>query len=201
MIAIVTLKKVLAGKSMRDDGNIGLRAFEAAALPHLNDLFRTSARLLGDRTEAEDIVQETYVLAWKSFEDLESETDCRAWLFRIMFNAIGHYRRKWFDRKTTRDTDEVLDDTLAYAPAVPGHLSDEEVLAALGAIPEYLRAVILLADVEGFSYTKVAEILKVPVGTVMSRLSQSRGLLRNALVDLARPYAISKRCPEGSVRA
>jgi Sigma-70 region 2 len=78
------------------------QTFEIVALPHLNDLFRTATRLLGRPTEAEDIVQETYLSAWKSFSRFESGTDCRAWLFTIMSNAIRQYRRKWFDRKVSR---------------------------------------------------------------------------------------------------
>ena len=176
-------------------------AFETVALPHLNDLFRTATRLLGSQTEAEDIVQETYLSAWKSFSRFEPGTDCRAWLFTIMFNAIRQHRRKWFDRKVSRDTDEVLDEALAYTPPVPEELTDEQVLFALDAIPEQFRAVLLLADVQEFSYKEVSEILKVPVGTVMSRLSRGRGLLRAALGDLAHSYGINMSRQENPLRA
>jgi len=149
------------------------QAFEAAALPHLNDLFRTATRILGNPTEAEDIVQETYLLAWKSFHRFEPGTDCRAWLFTIMFNAVRHYRRKWLDRKVTAETDQMLD--LAYTPPVPEQLSDVDILSA---------------DVEEFSYKEIAGILNVPIGTIMSRLNRGRALLRAALADLARSYGI-----------
>jgi RNA polymerase sigma-70 factor, ECF subfamily len=177
------------------------QTFEMVALPHLNDLFRTATRLLSSPTEAEDIVQETYLSAWKSFSRFESGTDCRAWLFQIMFNAIRQYRRKWFDRKACRDTDEVLGDALTYTPPVPEKLTDEQVLFALDSIPQQFRAVLLLADVQEFSYKEVAAILKVPVGTVMSRLSRGRELLRARLADLARSYGINTSRQENPAQA
>src|SRR5215469_16494024 len=100
--------------------------FEAEALTHLNDLYRTARRLLGSTTEAEDIVQETYLLAWKSFDRFEAGTNCRAWLFTIMFNAVRHYRRRWFDRRVTGETAEVLEETLSYTPPIPEELSDQD---------------------------------------------------------------------------
>jgi RNA polymerase sigma-70 factor (ECF subfamily) len=161
--------------------------FEAAALPHLNDLFRTATRLVGSSTEAEDIVQETYLLAWKSFDRFEPGTNCRAWLFTIMFNAVHHYRRSWFDRRVTGETAEVLEETLS-----------SDVLSALKGIPPEFRAVVLLADVQEFSYKEIAQILRVPMGTVMSRLSRGRALLRATLSDVARSYGLQKAAQEGT---
>jgi len=166
--------------------------FEAAALAHLNDLFRTATRLLGNPTEAEDAVQETYLLAWKSFDRFEPGTDCRAWLFTIMFNAVRHYRRRWFDRSVAGETAEVLEVTVSYTPPVPEELTDQDVLSALDGIPPKFRAVVLLADVQDFSYKEIAGILRVPMGTVMSRLSRGRQLLRIALGELARSYGLKK---------
>jgi RNA polymerase sigma-70 factor, ECF subfamily len=142
--------------------------FEAAALPHLNDLFRTATRLLGNATEAEDIVQETYLVAWKSFDRFDPGTDCRAWLFTIMVNAARHYRRRWFDRRVTGETAEVLvlQESVSYTPPVPEELTDQDVLSALDGIPPEFRAVVLLADVQDFSYKEIAGILRVPMGTV-----------------------------------
>jgi RNA polymerase sigma-70 factor (ECF subfamily) len=191
---------MIRGKAMLDR-DARSRTFEAAALPHLNDLFQTAVRLIGNRTEAEDIVQDTYLLAWKCFDCFEAGTNCRAWLFGIMFNATRHHRRKWFDRKIKGNMEEVLENILPYTPPIPAELSDEEVLSALDGIPEHFRAVVLLADVQEFSYKEVAEILKVPVGTVMSRLNRSRRLLRIALGGFARSYGINKRCPAGAVQA
>ncbi|MFY9569811.1 MAG: RNA polymerase sigma factor [Blastocatellia bacterium] len=131
--------------------------FEAAALPHLNDLYRTAARVVGSRTDAEDLVQDAYLQAWKSFHRFEPGTNCRAWLFKILFHVIHHHRRKWYKTKLVQENDELLlQDTVAYEPPVPEQLSDEDVLAALDNIPVQYREVVLLADVQEFSYKEVA---------------------------------------------
>jgi len=165
--------------------------FEAVALPHLNDLFRTARRLLGEKAEAEDVVQEAYLQAWKSFHRFERGSNCRAWLFTIMFNTIHHYRRKW-SGSFKEEGDEGLEEKVRQPPPVPEKLTDEDVLAALDRIPSDFRAVVLLADVEEFSYKEVANILKVPIGTVMSRLSRARKLLRDELAAVAQSYGIRK---------
>jgi DNA-directed RNA polymerase specialized sigma24 family protein len=107
MIAVDTLNRAFLNRSAFE-GEAKAQEFEAAALPHLHDLFRTATRVLSSSTEAEDIVQETYLLAWKSFDRFEQGTNCRAWLFTIMFNAVRHYRRRWFDRRATGETAEIL---------------------------------------------------------------------------------------------
>ena len=171
--------------------NVPSEEFESAALPHLNDLYRTAARVIGNRSEAEDLVQETYLQAWKSFHRFEPGTNCRAWLFKIMFHLIQHRRRKWYNSKLVQESDEMLlQDTVAYEPPVPQHLSDEAVLAALETIPVQYREVVVLADVQEFSYKEVAAALGVPVGTVMSRLSRGRKLLRAELSGIAGSYGI-----------
>ena len=164
--------------------------FEQAAMPYINELFRTAMRVIGDRSEAEDLTQEAYLQAWKSFHRFEPGTNCRAWLFKILFHVIHHHRRKWYNHKTLKESDEMLEQTLAYEPPVPVHLNDEDVLAAFDKIPEQYREVVLLADVEDFSYKEVAETLNVPVGTVMSRLSRGRKLLRGELAGFAAQYGI-----------
>lgn len=168
------------------------RHFEAEALPHIDVLFRTAVRLTADRTEAEDLVQETYAQAWLSFAAYKPGTNCRAWLFKILMNKLEHQRRrKYALLKRTADADaELLAQTVAYVPPVGQELKDEEVLAALGRVPACFREVVLLADVEEFSYREIAEILSVPVGTVMSRLSRGRKLLREMLAGVAAGYGI-----------
>ena len=168
--------------------------FEAAALPHINALYRTAARVIGNRSEAEDLVQETYLQAWKSFHRFEPGTNCRAWLFKIMFHLIQHQRRKWYNSKLVQESDEMLlQDTLAYEPPVPADLSDEDILAALDRIPVHYREVVVLADVQEFSYKEVAATLSVPVGTVMSRLSRGRKLLRDELSGFAEGYGTREK--------
>jgi RNA polymerase sigma-70 factor, ECF subfamily len=175
---------VLFGRSAKAED------FESAAMPHLNDLFRTALRVIGDRSEAEDLVQEAYFQAWKSFHRFEPGTNCRAWLFKILFHVIQHHRRKWYNMRSAKESDELLMETLAYEPPVPQHLTDEDVLEAFEKIPQQYREVVVLADVQEFSYKEVAATLGVPVGTVMSRLSRGRAMLRSELAGLAREYGI-----------
>ena len=155
--------------------------FETLAMPHLNDLYRTARRILNGSADAEDVVQETYLQAWKSFHRFEVGTNIRAWLFKILFHVASHHRRKVFKFKAADVTDEMIAETLAYEAPPSPHLRDEDMLAALAAVPQNYRAVVLLADVQEFSYKEIANILKVPVGTVMSRLSRGRDHLRKAL--------------------
>lgn len=168
------------------------KLFEAEALPHIDVLFRTAVRLTADRTEAEDLVQETYTQAWLSIGAYRPGTNCRAWLFKILMNKLEHQRRRRYALlKRTADADpELLAETVAYVPPVEQELRDEEVLAALGRVPLRFREVVLLADVEEFSYREIAQILDVPVGTVMSRLSRGRKLLREMLAGVAAGYGI-----------
>lgn len=159
--------------------------FEDSALPHLNDLFRTAVRSLGDRAAAEDCVQETYLQAQKSFHRFEPGTNCRAWMFKILMHVIKHHRRKWY-RLAPTDMDVLLSSTPAATP-VPSRLTDEDILDALDQIPVAFRDVVLLCDVEELSYKEIAEALGIPIGTVMSRLSRGRALLRAKLTDQFRP--------------
>jgi len=164
--------------------------FEAEALPHLSDLFRTAVRILGDRNRAEDVAQEVYLQAWKSFDRFESGTNCRAWLFKILFHCVNHHRRKWFRFPVLKETEEFLEANLVAPAPIPDQLKDEDILAALDRIPAEFRSVVLLVDVEEFAYKEAAEILSVPIGTVMSRLSRGRKLLRGQLTEVARSYGI-----------
>ncbi len=181
--------KLLIASPLRTSEAVRAEDFEAAAMPHLNELFRTAARLVGSRAEAEDLIQETYMQAWKSFHRFALGTNCRAWLFRILFNKANHQRKRLFWRKT-HDSDVLLEETLRYETPVSEQLSDEEVLLALERLPRHYREVVLLADVEEFSYKEVAGILSVPIGTVMSRLSRGRKLLRVELSGVAESYGI-----------
>jgi RNA polymerase sigma-70 factor (ECF subfamily) len=171
--------------------------FEKAALPHLKELYRVAARLLGDATRAEDVVQEAYLQAWKSFDRFTPGTNCRAWLFKILINTIRHYRRKWLNQRQATDSEEILEQAEAAAPPIPEHITEEEILRALDRVPTDYRTAVLLADVEDFSYKEIAGMLNVPIGTVMSRLSRGRKLLREQLSELARSYGIGRAGEEG----
>ncbi len=149
-----------------------------------------AARLLGDTTKAEDAVQETYLQAWKSFARFEPGTNCRAWLFKILVNTVHHHRRSWFNLRRVKESEEILEQTAAAAAPVPERIAQREILRALDRLPADYRAAVLLADVEEFSYKEISGLLEVPIGTVMSRLSRGRKMLRAELSELARAYGI-----------
>ncbi len=172
--------------------------FEAEAMPHLNDIFRTASRIASDRARAEDLVQDVYLQAWKSFAKFQSGTNCRAWLYKILFHCASHHRRKWFRFAMTNETEEYMEANLAYTPPVAEHLTDDEILAALDSISADFRAPVLLVDVEEFSYREAAAILAIPVGTVMSRLSRGRRLLRERLTGAALAQGILRPKQEGT---
>jgi RNA polymerase sigma-70 factor (ECF subfamily) len=160
-----------------------LESFETLALPHMNTLFRAAVAILGSRTEAEDVVQESYLQAWKSFHRFTPGTNCRAWLFRILFHVVCHHRRKWFKRFPFSDDLQIVEETVAYEPPVPENLTDEVVLSAFRKLPQHYAEVVMLADVHEFTYKEIQETLAIPVGTVMSRLSRGRQLLRGHLAN------------------
>ena len=166
--------------------------FEAAAMPHFPDLYRTARLLAHDKTESEDLVQEVYLEAWKSFHRFQTGTNCRAWLFKILFHRLHHFRRRWAKAAKVEafENREDQDSLIAETP-VPQEIRDEDVLQALGKVPIEFREVVLLADVQEFSYKEIAETMKLPLGTVMSRLSRGRKLLRQELAGVAQSFGIT----------
>ena len=164
--------------------------FEAEAMPHLNDLFRMASRVLGDRGRAEDVVQETYLQAWKSFGRFEPGTNCRAWLYKILFHCLFKERRKWFRIRLLSEDETFLESKLVAPEPIPEHVADADILKALDGIPGDYRAAVLLVDVEELAYKEAASILDIPIGTVMSRLSRGRKLLKERLADVAQSYGI-----------
>jgi RNA polymerase sigma-70 factor (ECF subfamily) len=175
---------VLFGKKVQTE------EFEAAALPHLAELYRSAVHMVRDRSDAQDLVQNVYLLAWKAFHRFETGTNCRAWLFKILFNEIRHYRRTSLTKKPGSESELRFQETLASEPSIPEELRDEDILQALDAIPQEYREVVLLADVHEFAYKEIAETLNIPVGTVMSRLSRGRKQLRVLLAEHAKTVGI-----------
>jgi RNA polymerase sigma-70 factor (ECF subfamily) len=167
--------------------------FETEAMDHMNDLYRTALRLTRKQSDAEDLVQETFMQAWKSFENYELGTNCRAWLYKIMFNKYDHHRRKLYTQaKYMQEADDFVFQSAAYSEPIPEFLTDQEVIAALDKLPEHYRSVVLLADVQDFDYKEVADILNIPIGTVMSRLNRARTQLKKSLAKVAFGYGIKK---------
>ena len=159
------------------------RRFESIALSHLPALYRF-ARQLTDEASAQDLVQEAYLRAWKYFESFKADTNCRAWLFRIVHNV-------WRDAVRSRRLEIPLNET-EETRIEPYYDWEDEFLRnqfspvteqALAQVPETYRAAMLLADVEEFSYREIAEILECPIGTVMSRINRGRRTLARLLRD------------------
>lgn len=163
-----------------------INEFEVLAMPYMQALYRTACRRLGNQTEAEDIVQETYLQAWMSFHRFERDTNFQAWIFKIMANTIQRHYSK--TRRMVTGQEEDVFEQVTYQPPVTQELHDKVVLAALNDVLEQFRAVILLADVQEFSYQEVAAALGIPIGTVMSRLYRGRKQLRPALTSIAAAY-------------
>ena len=171
------------------------REFESEALPHLDELYRTAVRLLnGNRDEANDLVQDAFAQAWKSFDRYEKGTNCRAWLYSILMNKAKHYHRRAVKRKVIPLSDygdETMLDNLEGQAVQAENIRDEEILGALDRLSDEHREVLLLADVQEFAYKEVADILNIPIGTVMSRLSRARTSLRESLLHYAKEYGIN----------
>lgn len=182
----------------RGGGNDRWAEFEEVALPHMDALFRTALRMTRNREDAEDLVQETYLRAYRSFDTFQKETNCRAWLFRILTNSyINRFRRAAATGAQVpfEDVEGFLASPEA-AESAPGHgdeadfreALDEEVVRALEELPEQFRLPVVLAFVEGMSYKEIAEAMDSPIGTVMSRIFRGRQLLRKKLAPYARAH-------------
>ena len=172
--------------------------FEREAMPLMSNLYSAALRLTRNPADAEDLVQETFLRAYRGFGTFQEGTNLRAWLYRILTNSfINTYRKKQREPVTVEGPDDVdewyLFDRLgsrnvesSAEAEVLDRIPDEDVQRALEALPEGFRMAVLLADVEGFSYKEIAEILDVPIGTVMSRLHRGRRALEKGLYDVAK---------------
>jgi len=166
--------------------------FERDVVPLLSGMYSSALRMTRNPADAEDLVQETFLRAYRGFAGFQEGTNLKAWLYRILTNTfINSYRKKQREPKTVPDDnveDWYLYDRLAAQSSeasaettVLETMPDEDVKAALDALPEAFRMAVLLADVEGFSYKEIAGILDIPIGTVMSRLHRGRRALEKAL--------------------
>jgi len=167
--------------------------FDHAALPHVAALIRTATRLCGARDAAEDLVQETYLQAWRSFGRFSPGTNCRAWLYKILMFSHSRLRRDQSRRPMVTDLDTATESALQFDPQTPDTLTAASVRTAFDGLPEPFRIAVLLVDVEELTYREAAEALDVPIGTVMSRLNRGRRLMRLALVNEAAAYGIEAK--------
>jgi RNA polymerase sigma-70 factor (ECF subfamily) len=171
--------------------------FAELAMEHMSSLYTAALRMTRNPAEAEDLVQETYLKAYRSFGTFQEGTNLKAWLYKILTNTfINAYRAKK-RRPEQTELDEVEDLYLyrrlgGLEAVAAGRSAEEEVLdsftdtevkEALESLPEQFRMAVLMADVEGFSYKEIAEILEIPIGTVMSRLHRGRKALQKALFN------------------
>jgi len=170
--------------------------FNEMATQHLDALYRTAVRLTGRPQDAEDLVQETYLRAWRSLHTYRPGTNPKAWLFRILHNA--HIDRFRASSRTVPTVDELEGQDPAFVvhetpeTLVMSGLVDTEVRKALMEIPEVFRACLILADLEGFTYQEIADILGIPRGTVMSRLFRGRRAMRRLLTQYGRDHGYLK---------
>jgi len=167
--------------------------FDDMAMPHVAALIRTATRLCGTRDVAEDLVQETYLQAWRSFGRFAPGTNCRAWLYKILMFSHSRLRRDQSRRPLVTDLDAATESALQFDPQTPDSLTARSVRTAFDGLPDAFRIAVLLVDVEELSYREAAEALDVPIGTVMSRLNRGRRLMRLALVNEAAAYGIDSK--------
>ena len=163
-------------------------AFEAEALPHVDRLFRLAMWFERNRSEAEDLVQETMMQALQSFHRFQPGTNCRAWLTTILQHVRSNRRRAHGRSPVVDDPDDRIGQTTPFVPPVPQQLTDEEILGALRRIPGPFQEGIGLCDVEELTYKEIADALAIPLGTVMSRLHRGRALLRAELGASTRAF-------------
>jgi RNA polymerase sigma-70 factor, ECF subfamily len=177
------------------DNAVRWATFESEAMPHLGSLFRLAVWLTRDRAEAEDLLQETLMEALGSFHRFAQGTNCRAWLVSILYHMQGKRRRTAARLQLVSDAEERIAETTAFEPPTPQNVTDEEVLGALERLPRAFQEVVILADIEEMSYKEIATALEVPVGTVMSRISRGRKLLRTELASYANAHGFGRSTP------
>lgn len=170
--------------------------FKNEAMVHIDALYNYAVRMTGDPEDANDLVQETYMKAYRFFDSFEKGTNCKAWLFRILKNSYINRYRKESKEPDKVDYDEIKEfyhtvkhsslDSNDMQEKWYGDLLDDEISRALDSLPEDFREVVQLCDIEGFTYEEIANMVDCPIGTVRSRLHRGRKILREKLLDYAR---------------
>jgi RNA polymerase sigma-70 factor, ECF subfamily len=183
--------------------------FEREALPWLDDVYRFARSMTHDEADADDLVQETYLRAYRAWETFEPGSDCRRWLFTICRNVFLRTREREARQVDTGGDDAVLETMAAVREASPFATSNSDAIftridllpaiqKAIDALPDVFRMAVVLVDVEGQSYEEAATVLGVPIGTVRSRLFRGRRILQHALIDYARDAGIAGTASGGA---
>lgn len=169
--------------------------FNEEILPHLDAIYNFALKLTANSDDAEDLVQDTIVKAYRFFSSYEKGTNAKGWLFRILKNSYINNYRKASRQPHKVDYDEIepfyetirseQSDTTDMESRMYGEMMDDDVTSALNRLPEDFRTVVLLCDIEGFSYEEIANMVDVPIGTIRSRLHRGRNLLKAELTDYA----------------
>jgi len=177
--------------------------FEKEAVPHMDALYNFALRMTGDEDDADDLVQETFLKAFRFFDKFEKGTNCKAWLFRILKNSFINDYRKTSKEPNKVDYDDVQNfyetikadevETQHYEEDAFANLLDDDISKALTELPEDFRTVIILSDIEGFTYDEISEFVDIPVGTVRSRLHRARKMLYVQLFDYAKDKGFVKK--------
>jgi RNA polymerase sigma-70 factor (ECF subfamily) len=186
--------------------------FAELAMEYMGSLYSAALRMTRNPSDAEDLVQETYLKAYRAFGSFKEGTNLKAWLYRILTNTFINSYRARKRRPEQTDIDDVEDLYLyrrlggleavtagrSAEEEVLEHFTEEDVKAAVEALPEQFRMAVLLADVEGFSYKEIADILDIPIGTVMSRLHRGRRALQKTLHDFGMQRGLVAHAAETS---
>jgi len=172
--------------------------FQREAVPHMDILYNYALRMTGGRDDAEDLLQETFLKAYRFWDKYQKGTNIRAWLFRIMKNSYINRYRKESKEPDTVDYDKIQNfysliradfaDPNDLQEKIFGGLLEDDVTNALESLPEDFRTVVILCDIEGLPYEEIAEFVNCPVGTVRSRLHRGRKMLREQLFEYARKH-------------
>jgi RNA polymerase sigma-70 factor (ECF subfamily) len=172
------------------------REFEQEAVPHMDILYNYALRMTSDPDDAHDLVQETYLKAYRFWDKYEKGTNIRAWLFRIMKNSYINRYRKETKEPDTVDYEDIQNfyNSIRYESTDPndlqekifGGLLEDDVVRAIESLPEDFRTVVILCDIEGLSYEEISEFVDCPIGTVRSRLHRGRKMLRARLFAYAK---------------
>ncbi len=183
------------------------REFEREALPHTDLLYNYALRMTNHPADADDLLQETFLKAYRFWDKYEPGTNIRAWLFRIMKNSYINRYRKETKEPATVDYNEVenfyatvkdrASDSNDLQETLYGNLLDDDVASAVADLPEDFRTVVILCDIEGLSYEEIAEFVDIPLGTVRSRLHRGRKLLRERLHGYAKKRGYVSRDERG----